>query len=163
IVSRMKRLCSRFILDTNTCTNIGEALLCAPVGSDRFMGILQFAKYRTVLGVQSFRAFWLGFTFSAIGDAMTNVALVWYVYQTTHAPQAVGLLLLCYTGPVILGGLMAGVLLDRFNRRTVMLADAMIRGSVVATIPILYALGHLALWQLYVVAAVYGLLFMITL
>jgi predicted MFS family arabinose efflux permease len=58
---------------------------------------------------------------------------------------------------------MAGALLDRFNRRTVMLVDAMIRGSVVATIPVLYALGHLAVWQLYVVAVVYGLLFMITL
>jgi MFS family permease len=127
------------------------------------MATLQLTKYRTVFGVRAFRTFWLGFTFSAVGDAMTNVALVWYVYQTTHAPQAVGLLLLCYTGPVIVGGLMAGVLLDRFNRRTVMLADATIRGCVVATIPVLYALGHLALWQFYVVAVVYGLLFMITL
>jgi MFS family permease len=127
------------------------------------MGTLQLERYRKVFGVRAFRAFWLGFTISAIGDAMTNVALVWYVYQKTHAPQAVGLLLLCYTGPVILGGLLAGALLDRFNRRTVMLVDAAIRGSVVATIPILYALGHLAIWQFYAVAIVYGLLYMITL
>jgi MFS family permease len=127
------------------------------------VGTLQPGKYQTVFRVSSFRAFWLGFTFSAVGDAMTNVALVWYVYQATHAPQAVGLLLLCYTGPVILGGLIAGSLLDRFNRRTVMLADALFRGSVVAMIPLLYAFGHLALWHLYVVAVVYGLLYMITL
>jgi MFS family permease len=94
---------------------------------------------------------------------MTNVALIWYVYQTTHAPQAVGLLLLCYTGPVILGGLLAGSLLDRFNRRTVMLVDATFRGLVVATIPLLSAVGHLALWQLYGAAVVYGLLYMIPL
>jgi MFS family permease len=124
---------------------------------------LRLGKYQTVLRVPSFRAFWLGFTFSAIGDAMTNVALIWYVYQATHAPQAVGLLLLCYTGPVILGGLIAGSLLDRFNRRTVMLVDSVFRGSVVAMIPLLYTLGHLALWHLYVVAVVYGLLYMITL
>lgn len=127
------------------------------------MGIMQFTRYQSVFSSPPFRAFWLGFTLSALGDAMTNVALVWYVYQTTHVPQAVGLLLLCYTGPVIVGGLLAGSLLDRFNRRTVMLVDTTFRGCVVAMIPLLYALGHLALWHLYVVALVYGLLYMITL
>lgn len=127
------------------------------------MGIMQLTNYQFVFRSPPFRAFWLGFTLSALGDAMTNVALIWYAYQTTHAPQAVGLLLLCYTGPVIVGGLLAGSLLDRFNRRTVMLVDATFRGSVVALIPLLYALGHLALWHLYVVAVIYGLLYMITL
>src|ERR1051326_3042342 len=128
-----------------------------------FVGIVQLNNYQAVFRSPPFRAFWLGFTCSAIGDAMTNVALIWYVYQTTHSPQAVGLLLLCYTGPVILGGLLAGSLLDRFNRRTVMLVDATFRGLVVALIPLLSALGHLALWQFYVVAIVYGLLYMIPL
>lgn len=127
------------------------------------MGAVQLTNYQIIFRSPPFRAFWLGFTFSAIGDAMTNVALIWYVYQTTHSPQAVGLLLLCYTGPVVVGGLLAGSLLDRFERRTVMLVDATIRGSVVAMIPLLYALGHLALWHLYVVAVVYGFLYMITL
>ena len=124
---------------------------------------MPFTKYETVFRSPAFRAFWLGFTCSATGDAMTNVALIWYVYETTHAPQAVGLLLLCYTGPVLLGGLLAGALLDRFNRRTVMLVDALFRGGVVAMIPLLYATGHLALWHFYVVAVVYGLLYMIPL
>lgn len=127
------------------------------------MGAVQLTNYQIIFRSPLFRAFWLGFTFSAIGDAMTNVALVWYVYQTTHSPQAVGLLLFCYTGPVIVGGLVAGSLLDRFDRRKVMFVDATIRGSVVAMIPLLYALGHLALWHLYVVAIVYGFLYMISL
>jgi MFS family permease len=127
------------------------------------VGIVQLTRYQTVFRSSAFRAFWLGFTVSAIGDAMTNVALIWYVYQATHAPQAVGLLLLCYTGPVLLGGLLAGSLLDRFNPRTVMLIDTLFRGSVVAMVPLLYALGHLALWHLYLVAIVYGLFYMIAL
>jgi MFS family permease len=124
---------------------------------------LRTNKYQAIFRIVPFRAFWLGFTFSAIGDAMTKTALVWFVYQATRSPQAVGLLLLCYTGPVIVGGLVAGVLLDRFNRRTVMLVDALFRGAVVAIVPLLAALGLLALWQLYAVAAVYGFLFMIPL
>lgn len=94
---------------------------------------------------------------------MTQVALTWLVYQSTHSAQAVGLFLFAYTAPVLLGGFLIGPLLDRYDRRTIMLVDSLIRGTVVATIPVLSAAGHLALWQVYGVAAVYGLLKMITL
>jgi MFS family permease len=123
----------------------------------------QLGRYRDIFQSASFRWFWLGFTFSAVGDAMTRIALIWFVYQSTGSPQAVGWLLLCYTGPVMLGGLFAGSLLDRFGRRRVMLIDNTFRGAVVALIPLLSFSGHLALWHLYLVASVYGCLMMITL
>jgi len=115
----------------------------------------------TVLRQGSFRNFWIGFTLSGIGDAMTKTALVWYVFQTTGSPVAVGLLLLAYAGPVTVGGLVAGYLLDRFDRRRVMLIDSVVRGIAVASVPAVFTLGHLFLWQVYVVASVYGFLFMI--
>jgi len=123
----------------------------------------QPGRYRDIFQSPSFRWFWLGFTFSAVGDATTRIALIWYVYQSTGSPEAVGWLLLCYTGPVVFGGLFAGSLLDRFGRRTVMLIDNTFRGAVVALIPLLSFSGHLALWHLYLVASVYGCLMMITL
>lgn len=119
--------------------------------------------YRQVFQFKSFRMFWLGFTFSTLGDIMTRVALTWYVYETTNSARALGFLTLCYTGPVILGGLSAGWLLDRFDRRTVMLVDSLLRGGVVLLVPVLHAAGHLALWHIYVVAAIYGGLMMIPL
>jgi MFS family permease len=124
---------------------------------------MRLSTYTALFHVSAFRRFWLGFTFSALGDAMTRVALIWYVYQSTHSPQALGLLLLCYTGPVIVGGLLAGFLLDRFDRHRVMLIDNALRGAVVALIPLLSVLGALALWQIYVVAVAYGFFYMITL
>lgn len=127
------------------------------------MSTWQVERYRDIFRYTSFRRFWLGFTFSAIGDAMTKVALIWLVYQTTGSAQAVGWLLLCYTGPVIIGGLLAGTLLDRFDRRMVMLLDNTVRGAVVASVPLLSIVGHLALWYIYQVALVYGFLMMITL
>ncbi len=123
----------------------------------------QGGRYRDLFQYASFRWFWLGFTFSAVGDAMTRIALIWFVYQSTGSAQAVGWLLLCYTGPVVLGGLFAGSLLDRFDRRMVMLIDNTFRGAVVALIPLLSIVGHLALWHIYLVAIVYGCLMMITL
>jgi MFS family permease len=119
--------------------------------------------YRAIFGNLSFSRFWLGFTFSALGDAITRVALTWYVYEQTHSPVALGLLMLCYTGPVVVGGLLAGTLLDRYDRRRVMVADNLIRGTAVGLLPLLSAFGQLALWHIYAVAAVYGLLMMISL
>ena len=123
----------------------------------------QFANYRQTFQHRSFRLFWLGLTFSILGDTMTQTALTWFVYETTDSAKALGLLTLFYTGPVIVGGILAGWLLDRFDRRYVILADNFIRGVAVALIPFLYARGELALWHVYAVAAIYGGLMMIPL
>jgi MFS family permease len=121
------------------------------------------ANYRLIFQGRSFRLFWLGFTFSVLGDSLTRIALTWYVYEQTKSAEALGWLAFWYTGPVVIGGLAAGWLLDRFDRRTVMIVDNVIRGTAVAAIPVLHALGLLAVWHVYVVAALYGLLMMIAL
>ena len=72
----------------------------------------QMGRYQQVFQFKSFRMFWLGFTFSTLGDIMTQVALTWFVYETTNSARALGFLTLFYTGPVILGGLSAGWLLE---------------------------------------------------
>lgn len=124
---------------------------------------LQFANYRRVFSQPSYRAFWTGFTLSVLGDAMSGVALTWYVFDQTGSARALGLLTLAYTGPVIFGGLAAGWLLDRFERRKVMLVDNLVRGLAMLLIPALFAAGRLELWHAYFVAAVYGSLMMISL
>lgn len=120
-------------------------------------------SYREALARPSFRRFWLGFTFSALGDAMSRTALTWFVYEQTRSPAAVGWLTFAYSAPILVGGLVAGPLLDRFDRRRVMVADNLIRGAAFTAIPLLHAAGLLALWHLYVVAAVYGFLMMVSL
>jgi MFS family permease len=120
-------------------------------------------NYRRVFANASFRWFWIGFSLSSIGDAMTRVALIWYVFEETDSTRALGLLSVCFVAPVLVGGLLAGALLDRFDRRVVMLVDALVRGGTVALVPLLDAFGRLELWHVYAVAAVYGLLFMISL
>src|SRR5215470_14080238 len=114
-----------------------------------------------VLRNGAFRNFWLAFTLSSVGDAMTKTALIWYVFERTGSTAAVGLLLLAYAGPVIFGGLLAGYLLDRYDRRIVLLVDSLIRGAVVTSVPIAAAAGHLMLMHVYAAAALYGFLFMI--
>jgi MFS family permease len=124
---------------------------------------MTFESYRLIFQNRSFRRFWLGFSFSVLGDAMTRVALTWFVYEATKSAEALGWLMICYTGPIVIGGLLAGTLLDRFDRRAVMVVDNVMRGLAVALVPLLYAFGALEVWHVYAVAAVYGLLMMISL
>ncbi|HSF01770.1 MAG TPA: MFS transporter, partial [Solirubrobacterales bacterium] len=127
------------------------------------MAFPSLAPYRGVLGEPAFRRFWLGFTFSVLGDSMTRVALTWHVYESTRSPAVLAWLTLCYTAPVAASGFLAAALLDRFDRRTVMIADCLVRGIVMATVPVLHVTGRLALWHVYLAAAVWGALMMLTL
>src|SRR5256885_11796033 len=88
--------------------------------------------YRSLFSAPAFRWFWTGFTVSALGDAMSQVALVWMVFDRTHSVETLGLFSVAYTGPVLVGGLAAGWLLDRVDRRAVMLVDSLFRGLVMA-------------------------------
>lgn len=125
--------------------------------------MIQVARYQQVFARRAFRLFWGGFTLSVLGDTMSRVALTWFVYDLTNSPAALGLLALTYTGPVIVGGLVAGWLLDRFDRRKILIADNLIRGSLFALIPVLQAAGVLQLWHVYAISTVFGSLMMISL
>src|SRR2546423_493000 len=119
--------------------------------------------YRSLFSAPAFRWFWSGFTASALGDAMSQVALVWMVFDRTRSVEMLGLFSVAYTGPVVVGGFVAGWVLDRFDRRTVMLVDSLVRGLVMASIPLLAWADRLAVWHLFAVAVVYGSLKMVTL
>lgn len=120
-------------------------------------------RYIEALRHRDFAALWLGATISVLGDGMTLVALTWLVYERTQSAVHLGWLTFAYTAPVVVGGLAAGVLLDRFDRRTVLMVDTLARGLVMGSVPVLHALGALETWYLFVVAATYGLLKMVPL
>ena len=118
------------------------------------------SRYLKLLRQRDFALLWGGATVSALGDGMSFVALVWLLIERGGTPTDVGWLAAVYTAPVIIGGLAAGVILDRFDPRRVLAIDSAIRGLVVASVPIASALDVLTTAHLFVVAAVYGLLFM---
>src|SRR5574339_704753 len=99
------------------------------------MAQLQFNSYRDIFRDRNYLLFWSGFTLSSVGDSLTRVALTWLVFEETHSAQALGMLTIAYTAPILVGGLMAGPLLDRFSARRVMLVDNLIRGLIFSLIP----------------------------
>jgi MFS family permease len=117
-------------------------------------------RYWQLFRRRDYGLLWGGATVSALGDGMSFVALVWLLIERGGTSADVGLLAAIYTAPVVIGGLAAGVILDRFDPRRVLAADNAIRGLAVASVPIASALGVLTTTQLFVVAGIYGLLFM---
>src|ERR1700737_5648642 len=95
----------------------------------------------------AFRRLWLGLTISRMGDALTIVALTWFVLQLTGSGLAIGLLVLCFQLPAMVSSPLIGKLLDRFQPRLIMGLDNFWRAAIIAVIPILYWSGNLHLWM----------------
>jgi MFS family permease len=75
----------------------------------------------------------LGGAISAYGDALQSAAQCWVVVQLTHSARAVGLFAMAWLLPRAVGALVAGVLVDR-ERRTTVLKTAVWAGTILAAI-----------------------------
>ena len=76
------------------------------------------------LGVREFRFFWIGMVVSLVGTMLHQTALNWLVWRLTHSALLLGLVGFAGNLPVLLFGLFAGTLIDRYDRRQlVMLAQ----------------------------------------
>lgn len=73
---------------------------------------------------------------SQIGDRLAMVAFPWLVYQSTDSAFSTGVVLALYTLPYVLFGTFAGVAIDRFNKRTVMVLADLLRAGLVALVPV---------------------------
>lgn len=120
-------------------------------------------SYVEALAAKDFRRLFLGATANALGDGMSFVALAWLVVNRPQGVAQLGFLAVCYTGPVFIGGWIAGALLDNFDKRHVIAIDCLVRGVAFASIPVTQALGYSPGWLVFVVAGLYGLLKMIPL
>jgi hypothetical protein len=81
---------------------------------------------------RNYRCTWLGQVVSEIGDFFNNVAVLSLVVQTTGSGMALGGLMLARAIPAVLAAPVAGVVLDRMDRRRIMIASDLVRAVVAA-------------------------------
>jgi len=106
-----------------------------------------------------FLLFWAGQTISQIGSQVSVWALPLTAALTLHAtPVQMGLLTAAGTAPRLLFGLPAGVWVDRFRRRPIMIAADLGRALLLGAIPLAYWLGLLGWVQFILVAFTAGVL-----
>src|SRR5438270_2266996 len=102
---------------------------------------------------------WLGQTVSNFGSGITGIALpLTAVLVLAATPAQMGILGALDGVSVLVIGLLVGVWVDRVRRRPLLIATDLGRAFVLSTIPLAALLGVLGIGQLYVVAALAGVL-----
>jgi len=99
---------------------------------------------------RTFLIIWFGQFVSRVGTAMTRFALLIWAYDQTGAATTVALLGFFGFLPYVLVGPIAGVWVDRLDRRKVMLLADLGAGILTVGLLVLYFSGGLAIWHLYV-------------
>lgn len=112
---------------------------------------------RTPLRDYRFRRLFGGLVVSRMGDQFTILALLWFVLDLTGSGAAIGAVLFCFTVPGILTSPFFGRLLDIFQPRYVMAIDNILRAFIIAAIPVLYWVGLLQVWLVYLLALLAGI------
>jgi MFS family permease len=110
-----------------------------------------FAVFRK----RNFSLMWSAQLVSTIGSSLTDLAAGILIYRYTGSAFAVGLTLMVTAVPTLLIGLVAGVFVDRFDRKRILLASDLLRGLIVLTIPFgVASFGPIALYPLLFLAAI---------
>ena len=95
-------------------------------------------------------------TVSMIGTRMTYLALPWFVLVTTGSPGKMSLVLAAEILPMAILGVPSGTVVQRLGSRTTMLVSDLARVPVLASVPLLYASGHLSFPLLLGIVALLG-------
>ena len=105
---------------------------------------------KALLGKVGFRRLWLSHVVSTFGDSVTALALLLTAQRLTGSTAAVATTAIAIALPQLLFGLFSGVLVDRWDRRRIMVYSDLVRAGLV--------LGFIAItsadlmWLLYVIA-----------
>jgi MFS family permease len=105
---------------------------------------------------RDFRLVFSGESVSLLGDQFHFVALAWLTLQLTGSGVALGTVLMATAIPRVMFMLVGGAMADNLSPRTLMLGSNALRTVVVAVIAALVLTGNAQLWQLYILAFMFG-------
>jgi MFS family permease len=108
-------------------------------------------------GMIGFTIVWLGQIVSVMATNMTQFALTIWVFELTGSVTALGLMQVFYITPFLVISPLAGVMVDRYDRKLMMMVSDLIAGLATVAVLILQAFGVLQVWHLYMAAIFQGL------
>lgn len=108
-------------------------------------------------GMLGFTIVWIGQIVSLLGTSMTGFAMTIWAYEKTNAATALALVGFFFVAPMLIVSPFAGAMVDRFNRKFMMMISDIASGIGSFAILILYTTGHLQIWHLYIIVAFQGI------
>jgi len=106
---------------------------------------------------RDFRYWWFGQCISLIGTWMQRAAQIWLVYSMTNSALLLGLLTVFQAGPVLLLSIPAGVYVDRFPKRKIVLVSQIVLTLQAFALAALTWSGKAQYWQILLLALIQGI------
>lgn len=103
-----------------------------------------------------FTIVWIGQIISLLGTSMTGFAMTIWAYEKTNAATALALVGFFFVAPMLIASPFAGALVDRHNRKMMMMVSDLASSIATVIILILYTTGNLQIWHLYITSAFQG-------
>ncbi|HET9284345.1 MAG TPA: MFS transporter [Candidatus Angelobacter sp.] len=107
---------------------------------------------RNILQHRGMRFIFAANLISMIGSGMNSAGVTWFVLQKTHSEMALGTLLMLQTIPALLMLPFTGVVIDRKDRRRLLMMLDAARGLVILAVAVLAYRGMATLWEVYLMS-----------
>jgi MFS family permease len=105
----------------------------------------------------AFIVIWFGQLVSVLASSMSHFALTIWMYQQTQSATALAMMQVAFITPFLLLSPLAGVMVDRYNRKLMMMVSDLAAGLSTVMLLILFATGHMQFWYLYVAQVLNGI------
>jgi MFS family permease len=105
---------------------------------------------------KNFRYYWICMCISLIGTWMQNIAQPWLAYSLTKSPFLLSLVGALQFTPMLLFSLFAGVLIDKFSKKKILLVTQSASLLITLALAILVWIGHVQYWHILVAATALG-------
>jgi len=108
------------------------------------------------LGLRDYRLLWLGQLSSSMGMWMDQTARGWLVYSLTRSPLQLGLVSAVRGAPLLIFGVFAGVVADRYGRKAQLVIAQAVNALLNVALAMLIMTGHLQVWHIYLTGFLAG-------
>jgi len=113
-------------------------------------------KTTSLLRNRDYMLLWSGQVISTLGTTASSIIYPLLILALTNSPIAAGIAAALGSAPYIVFSLPVGALIDRWDRKRVMILSGIGRGLTLASIPIAMLFKVLTIWQIYAAAAERG-------
>ncbi len=111
---------------------------------------------RRPTGMFGFTIVWIGQIISLLGTSMTGFAMTIWAYEKTGSATALALVGFFFVTPMLIMSPVAGAIVDRSNRKLMMMLSDLASGVATIIILALHTSGKLEIWHLYITGAFQG-------
>jgi MFS family permease len=105
---------------------------------------------------RNYALFWSADMLGSVGQFVEEVALYWIAYEITGSAMALGVLGLCSATPRLILGAFSGVLVDRYDRKLLLIMVQFGCAIPISIFLAIYSFGTLAYWHLLVLEILFG-------